>query len=316
MWFKVDDSILDHEKFEILVAISPDKYVQAMGLWTICGAYSSQKGDGGFITQSRLSHLMPHTPPLPLAEMLVAAGFWEEAESDAGLRGYQFVDWDDYNEPKSVAKAKREVYKERAKKAAAARWGKKEDDARRMLEPCLTSASSTPSSNASPMLEPCFADASPMLDRCLTDAPDPDPVNPEITHPRSEKINQEVLSDPVRGAREADPMPYVGLGGPAPSPEIRNLVSFFSYCLQEAAGVQYTYRSSDWTHWKEIAAQVAAQGEEGALGTAMRSFIQDKFAREAGYKPSTLAANFMKHYLDGRPEKPKAPAKPIFTVHD
>lgn len=102
-WFKVDDTL----------PMSP-KVLQcslgAIGLWTICGAWSCQQLTDGFVPTSLVEALRSNEASASFASDLLRVGLWEEVEG-----GYQFHDWSDY-QPSA-----REVKEERARISEARR---------------------------------------------------------------------------------------------------------------------------------------------------------------------------------------------------
>lgn len=86
MWFKVDDAILDHPKWQRL---GRQAVINCLGLWTAAGAWSGRNGTDGFIPRSVITQ---YPNSLRSAARLVAVGLWSEATQD-GLTGYQFHDW-------------------------------------------------------------------------------------------------------------------------------------------------------------------------------------------------------------------------------
>lgn len=89
-WFRVDDGFHDHPK-------SWDAPDCAIALWTRAGAYSSEKGLGGFVPAGMCGR-WTEDPERAIAELL-RRGLWTRAKG-----GYQFHDWTDFNP--SVAEAK------------------------------------------------------------------------------------------------------------------------------------------------------------------------------------------------------------------
>lgn len=92
MWFKVDDRLPGHAKARHVRRSHPTKRRDSapFGLWVLAGAFC----DDGFIPLEVLEDWDDDAEPL--AERLVAAGFWEAAEQD-GEPGYRFHDWGSHN---------------------------------------------------------------------------------------------------------------------------------------------------------------------------------------------------------------------------
>ena len=109
-WFRVDDTFPMNVK-----AISCS--LNAIGLWTLAGAWSCQQLTDGAIPRSIIEAfasrvLEANVDGASIASELVASGLWDETPD-----GYQFHDWDDYQ---YTAK---EVEDRRAKRAEAGRKG-------------------------------------------------------------------------------------------------------------------------------------------------------------------------------------------------
>ncbi len=98
-WFKVDDGMPDHRKVRRL---GRDK-VPAVGLWTLCGAWSSRNLLDGFVPTEVVAGLDPR---LKLAARLVEVGLWIVDEVD-GEQGYRFHDWADRNPLRTDVEARR-----------------------------------------------------------------------------------------------------------------------------------------------------------------------------------------------------------------
>lgn len=109
-WFRVDDTFPMNIK-----AVSCS--LNAIGLWTLAGAWSCQQLTDGFIPRSIVeafaSRVLEAKPEsASIASELVACGLWDETDG-----GYQFHDWSDYQ---YTAK---EVAERREKRAEAGRKG-------------------------------------------------------------------------------------------------------------------------------------------------------------------------------------------------
>ena len=104
-WFKVDDGFWSHPK---VLTLSD----AAVALWLKAGTYSCQHLTDGHIPSSLLRYLgMPQS-----ADELVHAGLWITTDD-----GYQFHDWDEYQETSDDVKTRREQARERQRKRRAAR---------------------------------------------------------------------------------------------------------------------------------------------------------------------------------------------------
>lgn len=107
VWFKVDDKFHDHWK-------SRRAKLEAVGLWTFAGSWSSDNLTDGFVPAEVLTRWHPR--PEKIAQRLVDAGLWERVEVN-GEVGYQFHEWEAHQPTKA------EVEDRRAKRAAAGRTG-------------------------------------------------------------------------------------------------------------------------------------------------------------------------------------------------
>ncbi len=108
-WFKVDDGFWSHPK---VLTMSAD----ATSLWVRAGAYSCQHLTDGFIASGLLQVLGSEDAALEL----VGNGLWVEAEG-----GYEFHDWDDYQETSDAVKRRREQARERQRRFREERENKK-----------------------------------------------------------------------------------------------------------------------------------------------------------------------------------------------
>jgi hypothetical protein len=115
-WFKVDDGLGTSKS----VLRIPRRYrLQAVGLWTLAGAWCAKELTDGFVPEYVLEDL---AGTKALAAHLVAAGLWEIAED-----GWRFVGWGKYQPTRADVIAEREKEAERkrtwreSRKAAAAK---------------------------------------------------------------------------------------------------------------------------------------------------------------------------------------------------
>ena len=113
-WFKIDDSFYDHPK---VIDIS----LEAVGLWTLSGAYSARHLTDGVMT-TRTALRLGGTEEL-VAE-LVAAGLWT-VEEDEGKTEYLFNDWNDYQPTRDAVLSEREAGRQRAAASRARRSGQR-----------------------------------------------------------------------------------------------------------------------------------------------------------------------------------------------
>ena len=71
MWSKIDDKLHSHHK--------PRKAgLEAMGLWTLCLSYCGDQLTDGYVPAWFVATWVPGSKGLRLADLLVAAGLWEE----------------------------------------------------------------------------------------------------------------------------------------------------------------------------------------------------------------------------------------------
>lgn len=116
-WFLVDDNLADHQKVIELIA-QPDGFA-ALGLWTICGAWSRRLRTHGDVprtvadAQARKSG--QRSDASGLAAALIEANLWTETSD-----GYQYVDWSDVytDERKKAESKKKDRERKRIERAA------------------------------------------------------------------------------------------------------------------------------------------------------------------------------------------------------
>ncbi|MCK2237726.1 MULTISPECIES: hypothetical protein [unclassified Crossiella] len=109
-WFKVDDSLPDHRKVR--------KAGTAMGLWVLCGAWSSRALSGGFVP----TDIATRYGTARQAARLVAAGLWVPAV-DGDEEGWQFHDWSDYQPSREEVLGRRRAAADRQARSRARRSG-------------------------------------------------------------------------------------------------------------------------------------------------------------------------------------------------
>ena len=102
-WFKVDDKFHDHRK-------SRAAKKAAVGVWTLAGSWCADNLMDGFVPRSVLSRW--GTPAD--AKRLVDSGLWVESERD-GEKGWQFLNWHEFQPSKAEVEAEREATKERVR---------------------------------------------------------------------------------------------------------------------------------------------------------------------------------------------------------
>ncbi|PPJ31881.1 hypothetical protein C5E45_32850 [Nocardia nova] len=108
-WFKVDDGFWSHPKTAMLSDA-------AVAMWVRAGSYSCQHLTDGFISPPMLRMLGPREA----VDELVEAGLWNTAPG-----GWQFHDWDEYQETSETVKRRREQARDRQRRARAAREKKR-----------------------------------------------------------------------------------------------------------------------------------------------------------------------------------------------
>ncbi|MBH0121543.1 hypothetical protein I0Q12_19320 [Rhodococcus sp. CX] len=108
-WIRLDTTLADHPKILELVE---DKAFQAAFAAVMAMTYSGKHGTDGFISRSALPFIHARTVD---AKRLVKVGLWVEVPG-----GWLINGWDEYQLSDDAAKKRRE----RAQKAAAARWSK------------------------------------------------------------------------------------------------------------------------------------------------------------------------------------------------
>lgn len=110
-WFRVDDMFWSHPK-------TLELPVDAVGLWTLAGAWCAGHLTDGKVPASILRRISPASPARTksLAEELVAAGLWERADD-----GYQFHQWLDHQPSREKVQSERERSKERQARFKAQR---------------------------------------------------------------------------------------------------------------------------------------------------------------------------------------------------
>lgn len=100
-WFKVDDGFWSHPK-------SVDLTAEAVALWVRAGSYCGKHLTDGYVPKGRLG-MLQGAPEA--AYELVVAGLWREVPD-----GWQFHEWDKYQDTKATVERRREAWKERQKR--------------------------------------------------------------------------------------------------------------------------------------------------------------------------------------------------------
>ena len=110
-WIRLDTALPDHPK--ILALVDGHKEGRASAFVHICAmAYAGRHGTDGFIPREALSRINGRSSD---ADRLCEAGLWHKEDGGWTING-----WTEYQ----ASDASTQERSERAKKAAAARWGK------------------------------------------------------------------------------------------------------------------------------------------------------------------------------------------------
>lgn len=109
MWFKVDDKFHDHRK-------SRRAKKAAIGVWVLAGSWCADNLTDGFVPE----HVLNRWGSRRDATQLCEANLWTSAEKD-GEKGWQFVNWTEFQPSKDEVESERKATKERVKKWRAAR---------------------------------------------------------------------------------------------------------------------------------------------------------------------------------------------------
>ena len=101
-WFKVDDTLHSHPKARS-VGMGP------IGLWAVSGSFCMAYKTDGFVPDWFVAGFPRGRQ---MANELVRAGLWSNGIRD-GEEGYQFHDWDDYQQSSAEIEADRERARDR-----------------------------------------------------------------------------------------------------------------------------------------------------------------------------------------------------------
>ena len=117
VWFKVDDQFVTHPK---VLRIPRKQRLQAVGLWTLAGAWSGAHG-----TDGRVPSFLPDElgAPAVIVAALVTAGLWEATED-----GWLFHDWEQANPTAEDTEAKRAAWRDRQARSRKSRRGVTRDN--------------------------------------------------------------------------------------------------------------------------------------------------------------------------------------------
>ena len=160
MWFKVDDKLHSHKK-------SARAGVEAIGLWTLAGAWCADQLSDGFVPNYVAARIDPNHEEH--AASLVLAGLWVPGEFE-GDTGWFFHEWAEYQPTREQVESRREENRERQRihRARVSR-----DDAGRFRS---LSQRDAPVTNVS------VTDGSPRESPVAR----PDPTRPDPTRPTKE----------------------------------------------------------------------------------------------------------------------------------
>lgn len=141
MWFRVDDRLPDHAKVRMLGRAR----LAAIGLWSLCGAWSGRNGTDGFIPRTVVRQ---YDAKLRTVPHLVRVGLWSETTRN-GEPGWLFHDWPDWQ---PTAAAIEEVRRSRAE--AGRRGGVRSGETRRSKTEASASKQTEANTNPEPEPEP------------------------------------------------------------------------------------------------------------------------------------------------------------------
>jgi hypothetical protein len=112
-WFKVDDAFHSHPKPKAAGRA-------AVGLWTVCGAYSSAYKLDGFVPDTEITTASDRR----LADKLVEVGLWHRAQDKCPCKlttrrtgGWYFHDWSDFQPTAEEIEQDRKAARERQRKS-------------------------------------------------------------------------------------------------------------------------------------------------------------------------------------------------------
>jgi hypothetical protein len=161
-WFKVDDGF---PTSKAVLRIPRKQRCQAVGLWTLAGAWCAKELTDGFVPEYILDDL---GATKAVAQKLVVAELWESVDG-----GWKFIGWGKYQPTRAQVLEEREREAERkrkwreAKKAAQSRSSSQVDDC---------------SSDECPSGTPASVPESSQVESAL-----PDPTRPDPTPPLTEQ---------------------------------------------------------------------------------------------------------------------------------
>ncbi len=116
-WFKIDDGLHSSRK---VLSIPRSMRLECVGLWVMCGAWSSKELTDGHVPNFVLDEIGARSEAV---SALCAAGLWLAEEN-----GIRFHDWNEYNPTKEEILGKRKQVSEARSKAgksgADSRWQK------------------------------------------------------------------------------------------------------------------------------------------------------------------------------------------------
>jgi hypothetical protein len=168
-WFRVDDSFSDHAK--VVSLLERRNGLRAVGLWTLCGSWSSKHERDGFVPSAMVKR---HGATMAEASLLVEVGLWHDVDG-----GYQFHGWDERNPLKSALDERRNAVTERQRRhrsrAANAHVTRDTDESvtrdEKVLQRDVTRSQTLPR----PFPDPRESESAPAAAPTPTNRPEPEP---------------------------------------------------------------------------------------------------------------------------------------------
>lgn len=114
-WSRLDANVATNHKTLALLGMRGGEH--ALLVWMFSHGYCAGHGTDGFIPKAAIGTFHGTAKD---AVLLVEVGLWDECEG-----GWEVHDWSDYQPTSEESRAR----SERARKAAAKRWGNREDKA-------------------------------------------------------------------------------------------------------------------------------------------------------------------------------------------
>jgi hypothetical protein len=175
-WFKVDDGFHSHPK--AIAAGTP-----AIGLWTLCGSWSSDQLKDGFVPTAVALRYGTRA----MCKALVSAGLWLVVDG-----GYQFHDWGDRNPLKEQVDAIRDV-KRRAGQAGGRASGQTRANGKHVASrneaACFSPGTAAVAKQTNPQSQ-----SSPVVGGSLVDGPESVDASEDLDHHEEEAKEQLALT--------------------------------------------------------------------------------------------------------------------------